>query len=180
MDLVHSFPARLSELVWGAPLMGLLLIVGLCITFATRFVQVRKLGASLRHVWNSAKAPAKEGGVSSFQALCTALAATIGTGNLVGVAGAITLGGPGAVFWMWVSAFFGMCTKYAEIALAMKYREKDENGAYHGGPMYYIRNGLGKSWTWLAVIFAILGGLACFTTMYFTVYRKLDKTSKTA
>ena len=160
MDLVHSFPARLSELVWGAPLMGLLLIVGLCITFATRFVQVRKLGASLRHVWNSAKTPAKEGGVSSFQAVCTALAATVGTGNIAGVAGAIALGGPGAVFWMWVSAFFGMATKYAEVVLALKFRRKGPDGQWLGGPMYYMRDGLG--WRWPAVLFALLAVLGSF------------------
>jgi len=100
--------------------------------------------------------------LTPFQAVTTALAGTVGTGNIAGVTGAIFVGGPGAVFWMWVSAFFGMCTKYAEIALAMKYREKDANGVYHGGPMYYITKGLGKNWKWLAVIFAILGGLASF------------------
>ena len=100
--------------------------------------------------------------LSPFQAVTTALAGTVGTGNIAGVTGAIFVGGPGAVFWMWVSAFFGMCTKYAEIALAVKFREVDENGANHGGPMYYIEKGLGKNFKWLAVIFAILGGLACF------------------
>lgn len=152
--------ARVAELVWGAPLMLLLLIVGLCMTFATRFVQVRKLGASLRHVWNSAKAPVKEGGVSSFQAVCTALAATVGTGNIAGVAGAIALGGPGAVFWMWVSAFFGMATKYAEVVLALKFRRKGPDGQWLGGPMYYMRDGLG--WRWPAVLFALLAVLGSF------------------
>ena len=141
----------LSDWVWGVPAMALLLAVGICMSITTRFVQVRKLGASLRQVGWSLRRPS--GGVSSFQAVCTALAATVGTGNIAGVAGAIALGGPGAVFWMWVSAFFGMATKYAEVVLAMGYRK---GGA--GGPMYYIERGMGKKW--LAVLFAWFAMLA--------------------
>lgn len=141
----------LSDWVWGVPAMALLLAVGICMSITTRFVQVRKLGASLRQVGWSLRRPS--GGVSSFQAVCTALAATVGTGNIAGVAGAIALGGPGAVFWMWISAFFGMATKYAEVVLAMGYRK---GGA--GGPMYYIERGMGKKW--LAVLFAWFAMLA--------------------
>ena len=141
----------LSDWVWGVPAMALLLAVGVCMSITTRFVQVRKLGASLRQVVWSLRRPSD--GVSSFQAVCTALAATVGTGNIAGVAGAIALGGPGAVFWMWVSAFFGMATKYAGVVLAMGYRK---GGA--GGPMYYIERGMGKKW--LAVLFAWFAMLA--------------------
>ncbi len=147
---------RLSAWVWGAPTMLLLLAVGLCMTVVTRGVQVRKLGASLRQVGRSVRAPAGKDGVSSFQAVCTALAATVGTGNIAGVAGAIALGGPGAVFWMWVSAFFGMATKYAEVFLALKFRRRDPDGQWLGGPMYYIRDGMGERWRWLAALFAFL------------------------
>lgn len=142
---------QLSDWVWGIPAMALLLTVGVCMTVTTRCVQIRKLGASIRQVWRSLRQPS--GGVSSFQAVCTALAATVGTGNIAGVAGAIALGGPGAVFWMWVSAFLGMATKYAEVVLAMQYRK---DGV--GGPMYYMERGMGQRW--LAVLFAWFAILA--------------------
>lgn len=142
---------RLTDWIWGVPAMALLLAVGICMTVTTRCIQLRKLGASIRQVWRSLRQPS--GGVSSFQAVCTALAATVGTGNIAGVAGAIALGGPGAVFWMWVSAFFGMATKYAEVILAMQYRK---NGV--GGPMYYMERGMGQRW--LAVLFAWFAILA--------------------
>ncbi len=134
----------------------LLLVVGIVMTVLTRFVQVRKLGASFRMVRDSLRNPGE--GVSPFQAVCTALAATVGTGNIAGVAGAIALGGPGAVFWMWVSAFFGMATKYAEVVLALRYRKKDEKGNWLGGPMYYIRDGMGSKT--LAAVFAFFAILA--------------------
>lgn len=153
---LNEAAARLAAWVWGAPMLLLLLAVGLCMTVATRGIQLRKLGAALRHVWRSAKAPAGKDGVSPFQAVCTALAATVGTGNIAGVAGAIALGGPGAVFWMWVSAFFGMATKYAEVFLALKFRRKGPDGQWLGGPMYYIRDGMGERWRWLAALFAFL------------------------
>lgn len=145
----------LSDLVWGVPTMALLLAVGVCMTVLTRCVQLRRLGASFRLVGRSITAPTA--GVSSFQAVCTALAATVGTGNIAGVAGAIALGGPGAVFWMWVSAFFGMATKYAEVVLAMRYRKK-ENDQWLGGAMYCIRDGMGKPR--LAAVFAAFALLA--------------------
>lgn len=147
---------RLATLVWGMPTMGLLLAVGLALSWQTRFVQVRKLGTSIRQVGRSVRGAER----SSFQAVCTALAGTVGTGNIAGVAGAIALGGPGAVFWMWVAAFFGMATKYAEVVLAMRYRQKDANGEYLGGPMYYIRQGMGEQWKPLAGWFAFCALLA--------------------
>ena len=134
----------------------LLLLVGVVMTLVTRFVQVRKLGASIRMVWDSLRHPTE--GISPFQAVCTALAATVGTGNIAGVAGAIALGGPGAVFWMWVSAFLGMATKYGEVVLALRYRKKDEKGNWLGGPMYYIRDGMGSPL--LAAVFAVFALLA--------------------
>jgi len=143
---------QLAALVWGPHMMVLFLSVGICLTIATRWVQVRKLGASIRYVWKSAAGNQK--GLSSFQAVCTALAATVGTGNIAGVAGAVTLGGPGAVFWMWVSAFFGMATKYAEVVLAMRYRTKDRDGHWQSGPMYYIGTVLGKRWDAVGKLFA--------------------------
>lgn len=146
---------KLAALIWGMPTMLLLLFVGVVMTYLTHFVQIRRLGASLRQVASSAA-----GGRSSFRAVCTALAGTVGTGNIAGVAGAIALGGPGAVFWMWLSAFLGMATKYAEVVLAVRYRIQGENGEYFGGPMYYIRRGMGERWKSLAAIFAFCTVLA--------------------
>lgn len=148
---------RLTEILWGVPTMVLLLCTGVLATVATRAVQVRKLRESFRQV---AKPGSDAEGISSFQAVCTALAATVGTGNVAGVAGAIALGGPGAVFWMWVSAFFGMATKYLEVFFALKYRERDETGQWLGGPMYYMEEGLGWKRTGrLFAFFAVLGSL---------------------
>ncbi len=165
VDKVEAVNGAINSFAWGPIMLALLVGTGIYITIRVRFLQVGKFGFIMRNTIGSLfKKQSKDHGknLSPFQAVSTALAGTVGTGNIAGVTGAIFVGGPGAVFWMWVSAFFGMCTKYAEIALAVKYREKDENGAYHGGPMYYIKNGLGKNWAWLAAIFAILGGLACF------------------
>ncbi len=150
---------------WGPVMLVLLVGTGIFLTAGTGFLQVRKFGFIMKNTLGSLFK--KKGGDSGnnltpFQAVTTALAGTVGTGNIAGVTGAIFVGGPGAVFWMWVSAFFGMCTKYAEILLAMKYRVTDEKGVHKGGPMYYIENGLGKNWKWLAVIFALLGGIASF------------------
>ena len=146
-----------SDLLWGVPTMALLLLVGLTMTILTKAVQMRRLGASFRLVGSSLMHPT--GNVSPFQAVCTALAATVGTGNIAGVAGAIALGGPGVVFWMWVSAFFGMATKYAEVVLALRYRKK-ERGQWVGGAMYCIRDGMGKPK--LAALFAWFALLASF------------------
>ena len=146
-------------------MLALLVGTGVYLTFRTGWIQVRWFGYILKNtVGTLFRKSEKDHGnnLTPFQAVTTALAGTVGTGNIAGVTGAIFVGGPGAVFWMWVSAFFGMCTKYSEIALAMQYRSTDENGVHKGGPMYYIEKGLGKNWKWLAVIFAILGGLASF------------------
>ncbi len=144
---------QLAAWVWGPHMMVLFLSVGICMTIATRWVQVRKLGTAFQNVWQ--KASGNKQGVSSFQAVCTALAATVGTGNIAGVAGALTLGGPGAVFWMWVSAVFGMATKYAEVVLSMKYRTRGPDGQWQSGPMYYIGRVLGKKWDRLGTVFAL-------------------------
>lgn len=151
----------LNRVVWGFPALILILGVGLLYTIRTRFLQGRYLGWSLRAVGQTLRRPA-DSGVSPFQAVCTALAATVGTGNIAGVAGAIALGGPGAVFWMWVSAFLGMILKYAEVVLAVRYRQPSSDGTYLGGPMYYIRSGLHPRWRFLAVIYSVFGLVAAF------------------
>lgn len=147
---------RLAEWVWGMPMLLLLLAAGMMVTLTTRVIQVQKLGASIR----LAAGGLGGRGRSSFQAVCTALAGTVGTGNIAGVAGAIALGGPGAVFWMWVSAFFGMAVKYAEVVLAMKYRQRQPDGAWTGGAMYQIRFGMGPRWKPMAAAFAMFAILA--------------------
>lgn len=155
----------LNSFAWGPIMLVLLVGTGVFLTVRTRCIQVRRFGYIMKNTIGSLfRREKKDHGnnLSPFQAMTTALAGTVGTGNIAGVTGAIFVGGPGAVFWMWVSAFFGMCTKYAEILLSMKYREKDADGVYRGGPMYYIRNGLGRHWRWLAAVFAVLGGLAAF------------------
>ena len=140
--------------------------VGLWLSFKTGFVQIRKFGYVMKKILGSIfnKEKAAEGAVTPFQAVCTALAGTVGTGNIAGVAGAIALGGPGAVFWMWCSALLGMCTKFSEVTLAVHFREKNKHGDWVGGPMYYIKNGLSKKWHFLATLYAILGILTVFGT----------------
>ena len=149
-----------NSVVWGAPALILILGVGLCLTVCLDCVQLRLLPKALRTLAQKMRG-GKSGGISSFQALCTALAATVGTGNLVGVAGAICLGGPGAVFWMWISGFLGMATKYAEVSLAVRYRVKSGDG-YAGGPMYVITRGLGPQFAPLAKLYCLFGILASF------------------
>ena len=167
-DKVAKVNSAVNSFAWGPIMLVLLVGSGIYLTFRTGFLQVRKFGFIMKNTVGSLFTRKKDArdkdkkNLTPFQAVTTALAGTVGTGNIAGVTGAIFVGGPGAVFWMWVSAFFGMCTKYAEIALAMKFREKDKNGVYHGGPMYYITHGLGKNFKWLAVIFALLGALASF------------------
>jgi len=153
---------EISSFVWGTPLLLLLLGTGLYLTFAMRFMPVRRIGTAFRLLFRGRHPGADEGDITPFQSLMTALAATIGTGNIAGVATAIALGGPGAVFWMWMTALVGMATKYAEAVLAVRFREVDEDGRHVGGPMYYIRNGLGKRWGWLAFLFALFAALAGF------------------
>ena len=165
LKIVTDVNGAINNFVWGPIMLVLLVGTGVYLTCRTGWIQVRWFGYIMKNTVGSLfrKKQTKDGGnLTPFQAVTTALAGTVGTGNIAGVTGAIFAGGPGAVFWMWVSAFFGMCTKYSEIALAMKFRDTDAKGVHKGGPMYYIENGLGKSWKWLAVIFAILGGLASF------------------
>lgn len=161
---IRGFLEKVNSLVWGAPLLILLVGTGIYLTIKLGFLQVFKLPLALKYIFSKDEEfedDNNQGDVSSFAALCTALSATIGTGNIVGVATAISAGGPGALFWMWIAAFFGMATKYAEGVLAIKYREIDENGNISGGPMYYIEKGLGIKW--LGKLFALLGiGVAFF------------------
>lgn len=165
IETITSVNDTLNSFAWGPVMLVLLIGSGIYLTTLTNFLQVRKFGFVMKNTIGSLfKKREKSDGanLSPFQAVTTALAGTVGTGNIAGVTGAIFVGGPGAVFWMWFAAFFGMVTKYVEIVLAMKYRETDESGVHYGGPMYYITNGIGKGWSWLAMIFAIFGGLACF------------------
>ena len=159
-----EFVSKLNGIAWG-PWM-LLLLVGTGVYLSTRvgFIQFRRFGYAMKNTLGKLfkKQTAGEGEMTPFQAVATALAATVGTGNIAGVTGAIAVGGPGAVFWMWLSALFGMVTKYAEVVLAVKYRERNTKGEWAGGPMYYIRNGLGKGWNWLASVFCVLAVLASF------------------
>ena len=139
----------INDLVWGIPAMVLILGTGLLLSVLCRFPQFTKLGYIFKNTLGKALKKddsRKAGAVSPFKAMCTALAASIGTGNIAGVSGAIAAGGPGAVFWMWISALVGMCTKYSEVTLAVKFRERNAQGDWVGGPMYYIKNGLGKNW----------------------------------
>ena len=164
-ETINSINSTVNSFVWGPIMLALLVGTGVFLTFRTGWVQVRWFGYIMKNTIGSlfSKKQKNDGNnLTPFQAVTTALAGTVGTGNIAGVTGAIFVGGPGAAFWMWVSAFFGMCTKYAEIALAMHFRETDANGIHKGGPMYYIEKGLGKSWKPLAIIFALLGGLASF------------------
>lgn len=166
LNTIEEINKVINDFIWGVPAMICIIGVGLVMSFRTRFVQIRKFPYALKSTVGKifSKSDAKDGSITPFQAVCTALAATVGTGNIAGVAGAIALGGPGAVFWMWASALLGMCTKFAEVTLAVHFREKNAHGDYVGGPMYYIKNGLGKKWMWLAYLYAILGVLTVFGT----------------
>lgn len=162
-DLLLTWLEKLSGLVWGEyVLIPLLAITGIYLTIGLKGMTWSHIPYAFRQLWQGRALDEQQGDISPFQALMTALSATIGTGNIAGVSTAIYFGGPGAVFWMWFIALFGMATKYAEAVLAVKYREKDELGNSVGGPMYYIRNGLGKGWNWLAFSFALFGMLASF------------------
>ena len=155
MEQFTQFLEMIDGWVWGVPLIVLILAVGIYLTIRLRGLQIRKLPKALKYMVHNEEGG--EGEVTSFGALCTALSATIGTGNIVGVATAIVAGGPGALFWMWMAALFGMATKFAEGVLAIKYRVLDETGHALGGPFYYIENGMGKQWKWLAKLFAFFG-----------------------
>ena len=166
LQTIESINTAINNFVWGVPAMILILGVGLLLAFKTRFIQFRKFGYAIKNSIGRifVKEEAKEGSMTAWQAVCTALAATVGTGNIAGVAGAIALGGPGAVFWMWISALLGMGTKFAEVTLAVNYRERNAAGDWVGGPMYYIKNGLGKKWGWMASVYAALGSLTVLGT----------------
>ena len=166
LQTITDINSTVNNIVWGIPAMVCIIGVGLYLSLRTRFIQFRRFGHTFRVTIGKifAKSDAAEGAVTPFQAVCTALAATVGTGNIAGVAGAIAIGGPGAVFWMWVSALLGMCTKFSEVTLAVHFREKNQHGDWVGGPMYYIKNGLGPRWRWLAVVFSVLGILTVFGT----------------
>ena len=166
LESITSVNTALNNFIWGVPAMVCIIGVGLYLSLRTGFLQIRKFGYSLKCTIGRIfkKREASEGAITPFQAVCTALAATVGTGNIAGVAGAIAIGGPGAVFWMWISALLGMCTKFAEVTLAVHFRERNVKGDYVGGPMYYIKNGLGKKWMWLAYLYAFFGVCAVFGT----------------
>ena len=166
LESIIKINQAVNGFIWGVPAMICIIGVGLLLSVRTRFIQVRKFGAAMKNTIGKIfdKTQAKDGSMSPFQAVCTALAGTVGTGNIAGVAGAIALGGPGAIFWMWCSAFLGMCTKFSEVTLAIHFREKNPNGEYVGGPMYYIKNGLSKKWHFLAVLYALFGVLTVFGT----------------
>ncbi len=162
MEAIMNINNLINGIVWGPPILILIVGTGLFLSFKTGFFSIAKLGYILKNTLLKmfTKESKGEGEVTAFQAVATALAATVGTGNIAGVATAIALGGPGAVFWMWFAAILGMTTKFAEVVLAVKYREKTADGRFVGGPMYYITNGLG--WKWLAVVFAVFGAFAAF------------------
>ena len=166
IEFITSVNAAVNSFIWGVPAMICIIGVGLFLSLRTRFIQIRRFPYAIRTTLGRmfSKKDASDGAITPFQAVCTALAATVGTGNIAGVAGAIAIGGPGAVFWMWISAFLGMCTKFSEVTLAVHFRETNPDGDLTGGPMYYIKNGLGKKWMWLAYLFSIFGILTVFGT----------------
>ena len=164
---INQVLTAIDDFVWGVPLMVFIIAGGILLTVRLGLLQIRKLPLALK--WMVKNEEEGEGEISSFAALCTALSATIGTGNIVGVATAVCAGGPGALFWMEIAALFGMATKYSEGLLAIKYRTTDKHGHILGGPFYYIENGMGKKWTWLAKIFAFFGmGVGLFGIGTFT------------
>lgn len=158
---MEEFITTVNGYAWGPAMLVLLLGTGIFLTLGLGFLSLRRLPLAFKLLFTGFSSHGS-GDIPPFRALMTSLSATIGTGNIAGVATAITLGGPGALFWMWITALFGLATKYAEGVLAVHYRERDELGGYSGGPMYYIRNGLGKRWAWLATAFALFGGMAGF------------------
>ena len=166
LETIESINNVVNNFIWGVPAMICIIGVGLVLSFRTRFLQIRKFPYAMKVTIGRMfrKKQAADGAMTPFQAVCTALAATVGTGNIAGVAGAIAIGGPGAVFWMWISALLGMCTKFSEVTLAVHFREKNDKGEFVGGPMYYIKNGLKKHWHWLAYLFAAFGVITVFGT----------------
>lgn len=167
LDQINTILGNIDDFLWGIPLIVLILATGIYLTVRLKGLQITKLPKALKYMFKNEEGG--DGEVTSFAALCTALSATIGTGNIVGVATAIVAGGPGALFWMWIAALFGMATKYAEGVLAIKYRVINDDGHVIGGPFYYIQNGMGVKWKWLAKLFAFFGlgvgllGIGTFT-----------------
>ena len=182
VTIISKINSTINGFVWGIPMMVLILGVGVYLSVRCGFPQFRHFVHIMKNTLGKAfeKTEKKEGAVSPFKAMCTALAASIGTGNIAGISGAIAIGGPGAIFWMWISALLGMCTKFAEVTLSIKYRERNEKGDWVGGPMYYITKGLGKNWKWLAVLFAIFGTLASFGIGNMTQINTIASTVNTA
>ena len=166
MELINAINTAVNNVVWGPVMLTLLIGAGLFLSIKTNFIQFKKFGYVMKNtvlgMFSKKQHQKDDSGVSSFQAVATAMAGTIGTGSIAGLATAIVSGGPGAVFWMWVSALLGMVTKYSEIVLSLKYREKNEDGKWVGGPMYYIKNGLNIKW--LAALFAVFAMIACLGT----------------
>ncbi len=163
-ERVAAVNDAINGVVWGWPMLILLVGAGILLTIMTKGFQFRKFGYAMKNTMGKIfkKQEAGEGEITPFQAMSTALAGTVGTGNIAGITTAITLGGAGSIFWLWITALIGMVTKYSEVMLAVKYRERNQYGDWVGGPMYYIKNGLGKNWKWLGVIFCIFGALASF------------------
>ena len=166
LETITAVNQAVNSFIWGIPAMVCIIGVGLLLSVRTGFLQIRKFPYAIRTTIGRIfrRKDASDGAMTPFQAVCTALAATVGTGNIAGVAGAIAIGGPGAVFWMWCSALLGMCTKFAEVTLAVHFRERNKNGELVGGPMYYIKNGLGSQWQFLAVLYSLFGVLTVFGT----------------
>lgn len=166
LETIKMINTAVNDFIWGIPAMICIIGVGLYLSCRTRFIQIRKFPYAIKVTIGRIfrKKEASDGAMTPFQAVCTALASTVGTGNIAGVAGAIALGGPGSIFWMWISALLGMCTKFSEVTLAVHFRQRNEEGDLVGGPMYYIKNGLAKHWHWLAYLFAAFGVLTVFGT----------------
>lgn len=166
IETISSINQVVNDFIWGVPAMVCIIGVGILLSVRTNFIQIRKFPYAIKTTIGRMfkKKEAEDGAMTPFQAVCTALAGTVGTGNIAGVAGAIAIGGPGAVFWMWCSAVLGMCTKFAEVTLAVHFRQRNQDGDWVGGPMYYIQNGLGKHWQFLAVLYSLFGALTVFGT----------------
>ena len=166
LEVVKSVNGVVNGFIWGIPAMICIIGIGLYLSIGTGFIQIRRFIYAIKHTLGKVfeKKEAESGAMTPFQAVCTALAGTVGTGNIAGVGGAIAIGGPGAVFWMWISALLGMCTKFSEVVLAVHFRERNDKGDWVGGPMYFIKNGLPKKWHFLAVLFSVFGMVAVFGT----------------
>ena len=166
IEIITQINQVVNDFIWGLPAMVCILGVGLLLSVRTRFLQIRKFPYAIKTTLGRIfkRKAASDGTMTPFPAVCTALAGTVGTGNIAGVAGAMAIGGPGAVFWMWCSALLGMCTKFAEVTLAVRFRERNNAGEWVGGPMYYMKNGLGRKWQFLAVLYSLFGVLTVFGT----------------